>query len=280
MSPELRFDAYAPTLRGIELDEVIHALEHEMGVGARDGGQRRRYGQVVDLRIGADLVAWCGQDHANGTVYLEAKGDTTPEVVEVVRRYWPKHAVARSDVCADFDGEGVFDYLQEVARSAKPSSVWAGYVALSDKPEDGRTWAMGRRGGVAYARLYEAGKQPEKAHWCRPNAVRFEVESRPHYAAQKVAACTMSPAQVLGLTPWSWKVAQALLQREIERFTPEVRISTHERTTLYLARAFRRHLSEMVADLGDWECVGREFEEVWKEDDDLAAKVAQMRRAS
>lgn len=277
MSPEPRFDAYGPTLRGVDLDSVVRVMEREMGCGARLGGSRRRYGQVVDLVIGADLVAWVGFDRASETVYLEAKGETTPEVVSVIRGYWPKHSVARADACADWDGEGVFEYLQCLAREVKGEKVQAGYVALPDDPEKGRTWALGRRGGVAYARLYEAGKQKEKAHWCRPHAVRFEVEARPHYADDKVAASTMTPVQLLGITPWSRRVAAALLQREIDRFEAEVRVSTHDRTTVYLARAFRRHFTGMLDDLGSWECVGRELASVWSEDDELKAKLAELK---
>ena len=278
MTPEPRFDAYAPTLRGVSLESCVRVLESELGCAARSGGSRRRYGQVVDLKIGADLVAWVGHDHASGDLYLEAKGETTPEVVQAVRGHWPKHSAARLDVCGDWDGELMFDYLQEVAREVKGQKVRAGYVALPDDPSEGRTWAMGKRGGVAYARLYEAGKQKEKAHWCRPNAVRFELEARPHYARDKVAAATMTPAQVFGITPWSRRVAAALFQREIERFEAEVKISTHDRTTLYIARAFRRHFSEMLEDLGDWECVGRELASVWAGDDEFAAKVAASRK--
>jgi hypothetical protein len=54
------------------------------------------------------------------------------------------------------------------------------------------------------------------------------------------------------------------------RFAPPSLPVEFDRTTLYLARAFRRHLAVMNEDLGSWECVGREFEAVWAADD-LAA---------
>jgi len=81
---------------------------------------------------------------------------------------------------------------------------------------------------------------------------------------------------MFGLTPWSRRVAEALLQTQIDRFQAEVKISTHDKTTLYLARTFRRYWAEQKADLGQWECIGREFEAVWEEDDALAAKLKDL----
>ena len=280
MTPEPRFDAYAPTLRGVSFDQVVHTLSRETGGGLREGSTRRRYGVVADVMLGNKLAAWVGDDRGNGCVYVEAKGDTTPELVDIIRGYWPQHSVARADACADFDGEGVFDYLQELAREVKGDKVKAGYVALPDDPEEGRTWAIGRRGGVAYARLYEAGKQPDKAHWCRPHAVRFEVEARPHYAKDKAAAASMLPVEIFGIAPWCARVSSLLLGAEVPRFTPEVKASTHSKTTLYLARAFRRHWAEALADLGDWECIGRELEAIWREDDELTARMQRQKKVS
>ena len=277
MRAEPRFDAYAPTLRGVSFDQVVHTLSRETGAGLREGSTRRRYGVVADIMVGSRLAAWVGEDRGNGCVYVEAKGDTTPELVDVIRNRWPDHSVARADSCVDFDGEGVFDYLQELAREVKGDKVKAGYVALPDDPEEGRTWAIGRRGGVAYARLYEAGKQADKAHWCRPHAVRFEVEARPHYARDKQAAAKMSPLELFGLASWSARVASIILDTQVPRFAPAVHVSTHDKTTLYLARAFRRHFAELLEDLGDWECVGREIQAIWSEDDQQAERIAAAR---
>ena len=62
---------------------------------------------------------------------------------------------------------------------------------------------------------------------------------------------------------------------EVPRFAPPSTVPTFERTTLYLARAFRRHLGEMLDDFGSWECVGRELEAVWKADDQAKASGVQ-----
>ena len=277
MKAEARFDAYAASLRGVPFDEVVYELSRQTGGLAVSGHTRRRYGVVADINVGARMAAWVGEDQANGCIYVEAKGETTPEFVDVIRDRFPLHSVARADPCADFDGEGVFDYLLELAREVKGEKVRAGYVALPDDPSEGRTYAMGRRGGVAYARLYEAGKHPDKAHWCRPNAVRFEVEVRPHYARDKAAAARMQPLEFFGFAGWSKRVAEAILEAHVPRFAAEVKASTHDRTTLYLARAFRRHWDEMLSDFGDWECIGRELESVWREDDEMAATLALRR---
>ena len=43
---------------------------------------------------------------------------------------------------------------------------------------------------------------------------------------------------------------------------------TSAESKLALARAFRRHFEGMLAELGDWEGVGRELAEVWRRLDD------------
>jgi hypothetical protein len=142
--------------------------------------------------------------------------------------------------------------------------VKGGYVALPDDEQDGRTWAAGVRGGVGYIRVYEAGKHPDRVHLNRPHWTRIEGEIRPHYARDKVAAAKMQPLQVWGLTSWTHRVGEALTQCEIERFEPEVRRYSHDKTTRYIANTFRRHLAEMMADGLD---VGRTFQQVWDEED-------------
>ena len=160
--------------------------------------------------------------------------------------------------------------MQAIVRACKGPKVKGGYIALPDDSKDGRTWAAGTRGGVGYLRVYEAGKHPDRVHLGRPNWARAELEARPHYARDKLAAATMSPLDVWGLAKWTHQVGERLSCCQINRFEPQARQYSHDKTTLYIARTFRRHLEEMQRNGEDFM---RTCQDVW-EADDLALRGA------
>lgn len=260
----MRFDGYGATIRTDKPRAVIECLADTMGGLPGPGPHMRRYGPTTRVQVGERMAAWVGVDHANETVYVEAKGETTPAAVDALRSHFPGHSAPRLDVAEDFDQPGAFERLQALVRSRKGVKVKAGYVALPDQTEDGRTWAAGARGGVGYIRVYEAGKHPDRVHLARPNWSRIELEARPHYSRDKLAAAVMTPAQVWGLSAWTHSVGEALTECPIPRFEPEVRRYSFDKTTAYIARTFRRHLAEMLANGED---IARTFQAVWNEDD-------------
>lgn len=266
----MRWDAYAGNLSDRQIGEVAEVLSWALSGTVSRGRSVRRYGEVLRVELAGHCAVWVGRDSGNDLIYFEGKGETSPELVQAVRKHFPSHTVARADVCEDFDAAGAFEALQAVIRQHKGDRVRGGYVALPDDAAEGRTWAAGSRGGTAFMRLYEAGKMKERAHFNRPSWVRVEGEFRPHYAADKLAAASMAPLQMWGTSAWTHRVAEALCQVPIPRYEPERQSSTFDKTTLYLARTFRRHWEEMLSDLGDWECIGRELAAVWKADDDAA----------
>ncbi|KPA15088.1 Replication Protein, partial [Candidatus Magnetomorum sp. HK-1] len=123
------------------------------------------------FNVGPRLAVWMVIDPKPETdiVYIDAKGETTPKVVEAIRREFPGHSAPRLDVCEDYDEPGAFERLQAIVRACKGPKVKGGYIALPDDSKDGRTWAAGTRGGVGYLRVYEAGKHPDRVHLGRPN---------------------------------------------------------------------------------------------------------------
>lgn len=268
----MRFDGLAGTIRADRewgaWERVAQVLAHDLGGVITRGKAMRRYGQVLRVEHGGHCAVWVGHDPGNDTIYFEGKGESSPDLVASVRKRFPGHTVARADVCEDYDAEDAFERLQHLVRAQKGPRVKGAYVHLSDDTEDGRTWAAGARGGVSYVRLYEAGKMKERLHVGRPHWVRLELEARPHYAADKAAAAGMSPLELWGLSGWTQRVAEAFTQVEVPRYEADRAAPTHHRTKLYLARAFRRFWEECHADGQDWTCIGREFEEIWKADDD------------
>lgn len=265
----MRFDGYGATIRTSTPRVVAQCLSDALDTQPGQGPGLRRYGTTTGFHVGPRLAAWMGLDPLSGDIYVEAKGDTTPAVVKALRTAFVGHSTPRIDVCEDYDEPGAFEALQALVRARKGVKVKGGYVALPDDAQDGRTWAAGARGGVGYVRVYEAGKHPDRAHLARPNWSRIELEARPHYARDKLAASTMSPLEVWGLSAWTQKVGEALTQCPIPRFEPEVRKYTFDKTTAYIARTFRRHLAEMLANGED---LARTFQAVWDEDDEAARR--------
>lgn len=265
----MRFDAYAATIQEQEYAYVAETLAGSLGGIVCKGRPMRRYAMTVNIDVGCRSAAWVGLDAASGAVYVEGKGETSPALAKAIRAHFPGHSAPRVDVCEDYDERGAFDALQAVVRAAKGSRVKAGYVALPDDVEDGKTWAAGVRGGVGYLRLYEAGKHPDRIHLGRPDWARLELECRPHYARDKLAAARMSPLDVWGFTSWTHKVAEAVTTCPVSRFEPEVRKYSFDKTTRYLAITFRRHFHEMLANGED---IGRTVQAVWEEEDDLASR--------
>jgi hypothetical protein len=259
----VKFDAYAGNVRGHQFHEVVGVLEAQLQGTACRGKPMRRYGEVVRIEQAGHCAVWIGEDQRNECIYFEGKGESSPELAAAVRQHF-EHTVSRGDVAEDFDEPGAFEKLQAIVRAYKGERVKAGFVALPDDLADGRTWAAGRRGGVAYTRVYEAGKHPDRLHLGRPNWARAELEVRPHYARDKQAAASMTPAEFWGFAGWTKAVGEALMNVEVPRFEPARRDQSFDRTTEYICRAFGKHLREMLADLGDPVCVWREFEAVWQ----------------
>lgn len=260
----MRFDAYSATIRNREIRYVVDALAQSIGGCVEEGPRLRRYGETVRISLEGDSVGWVGLDQGNGTVFVEGKGVHSPRWAKSIRTLFPEHTVARADVAEDYDEEGAFDRLRHVVTVAKGPRVYSGYNKKPDDPSLGTTWEVSKRGSPAYLRLYEKGKQPQNVSLGRPNWVRVEGEFRPHLAMHKQLAARMEPLHFWGLTAWSSRVAEAVTTCPITRFEAPIRRYSNDKTTLYLARTFRRYFEEQ---LGCGIDVMRTFQEIWKEDD-------------
>jgi hypothetical protein len=266
----MRFDAYAGNM---SMDHKLgHAAElaaHVLGGQVTKGRPRRRYRDVAEVTVGDRTAAWFGIDTGNELLYFEGKGETTPEFVDIMRTHFAGHTAIRLDVCEDFDAPGAFERLVTLARDVKPQRVKSGFERLPDDAKDGRTWTAGARSSPGYFRAYEKGKQPLYVPLNRPNWTRAEWEMKPHYAADKAAAATMSPEQAIGLVPWTAAIAQVVLGVDIPKYDQIHRQYTDSQTKIYLARTFRRFWMEQLEEGRDWACIGREFEDIWAMDDSL-----------
>ena len=272
-----KFDAYCATVREIELPNLAEAIAYRAGGNLQTGSVLPRWGQTLQIVVGGRPCAWVGdhQSDSDRYCYIEAKGPMTPLLAESIREYFPVHNVARADVAEDFDGEGVYDKLVNIIRHFKGKRVF-GKTQLPDDLDDGRTYETGRRGNVSFMRTYEKGKTKEFKEMGRPNWVRTEAEVRPQYAIDKIAASTMTPHQMLGFSPWLKNVWEGLLLTELERFEPQIREQSHEKTQLFIARNYRRFLETCAEDGIDFM---RTCQEIWEADDAARAAWAAMREA-
>lgn len=262
----LRFDAYAATVRGETVNSCAHELAEATGAFLCKGRAGGRYDEVLNLDIEGRTAATVAHNSTSGLLLVEAKGHTTPSFVDALRGRFEDHACPRADVAADFDAPGAFDYLVEVIRQHKGSRVYGGFGKLPDDINLGKTYEAGIRGGVAYARAYEAGKHPDRLHFGRPSWARCEFEFRPHYSEDKRHAASMTPLEFCGLAPWSRRVASALIESDVPRYLGRLHVPpTMDRTGDYLARTFRGYFTEAFENGID---LKRSFEEIWEKEDE------------
>jgi hypothetical protein len=264
----LKFDAYAGNVTGSRPGEVAEMLAFGVKGRSDRGRPRGRYHDVFDVKDGAESVGWVAHDPQLDTAYFEVKGARTPEAVLTIRKHWGQaHTVSRMDSCEDYSAPGAFEKLVEVMDRHKDPRVQSDEIRPRDG-DRGRTIYFGRPSSRVYVRCYEAGKMKERLHFGRPDWARAEAQVRPGKAVEKRLAASVTALEAWGFGAWTQRAAEALSMVEVPRFAPDTTPPTFDGTTLYLARAFRRHFEEMLQDFGDWRCLGSELEAIWKADDE------------
>jgi DNA relaxase NicK len=264
----VKFDAYAGNIRGGRTEQVAELVSFGLKGRVERARPRGRYNDAFEVKDGADVAGWLAHDPQLDAVYFEFKGQRTPDAVASIRRHWAtSHTVSRADAAEDYDDPDAFDKLVAIMDRAKDPRVQSDMIAPRDG-DRGRTFYWGARTSANMVRVYEAGKMKDRLHYMRPHWARAEIQARPAKAAHKLAVASMTPIEVWGLGAWTQRAAEALCEVEVPRFVVPQVAPTFDGTTLYLARAFRRHLAQMLEDHGDWECVGRELQSVWALDDE------------
>lgn len=264
----MRFDAYAGNVSGASSEEV--ATMAAWGIAGRidRARPRGRYHDVFEVKDGARSVGFVGRDPVLDTAYFEFKGEATPGTSGAIRKHWgASHTVSRLDACEDYDESGVFDRLVGMVDAVKDPRVKSHEIRPRDG-DRGRTVYWGSTTSRVMVRVYEAGKMKDRLHYGKPDWARAEAQVRPGKAIEKRAAAQITPLEAWGFAAWSKRAAEALSLCEVPRFAAQSVPPHFDKTTLYLARNFRRHFEEMLSDLGDWECVGRTIQDVWRADDE------------
>lgn len=264
----MKFDAYAGNVWGGKFEQVAELIAHRTHTRLERARSRARYGAVLEVFDGAAPIGWVADDSGNQAAYFEFKGVRTPDVAAALQADLAPGAfnISRADVCEDFDEPGAHRRLVALVDATKGDSRVESLAMTPRNGDRGETIYWGSPKSAMRVRCYEKGKQAENLHLGRPNWARLEAQVRPSKSAQKALAATLKPLDLWGFAAWSKNVAEAITGLELARFAPPQEAPQFDRTTLYLARTFQRHLSEMLADFGSWECIGREFEAVWEQD--------------
>lgn len=262
----MRFDAYAATVPDAEYGQVVSVLETGLGGRVVSAKSRGRLDAIVNVEVMNRNACSIGVDRYSGSIFVEGKGETSPALSRLLRVHFPAHTVPRADVCEDYTGSGVFEQLQALIKRVKDPRVYSGYVALSDRQEDGRTWQCGRPMSSVMSRLYEKGKQPGFEH-LDPDTVRLEFQVRPQYSSDKVAAARMAPVGFLGYAGWAKRVGEAVLNVDIPRAEVASRSYSLDATMVHVLRAYRRRFEEVFEDGLDLRGMAADL---WAEDDRIA----------
>jgi hypothetical protein len=223
---------------------------------------------------GPQSIGWLADDTVNQTAYFEFKGLRTPDVVNVIRTQFDPdcHNVSRADVCEDYDQSGAYRRLINLIDACKGDARVRSEAIVPRDGDRGETTYWGSTSSALRIRCYEKGKQKENLHLDRPDWARVELQCRPSKSVHKTLAAALPPEQFWGYGGWTTRVGEALMQTELVRFAPPQEAPTFDRTFLYLAKTFRRFWTEALEDYGDWDCIGREFQAIWAEEDKKAKR--------
>jgi Replication initiation factor len=229
---------------------------------------------VLEVKDGAEAIGWVGQDAVLKSAYFEIKGACTPDVAQAIRKHYGdgRHNVSRCDVAEDYNEAGAFGRLVDLIDRTKGDDRVHSEAIVPRDGDRGQTVYWGARQSKALVRCYEKGKQEVNLHLNRPDWARVELQMRPAKSVEKQLAASLEPLAIWGMGRWTWNIAQELSGIELERFKAPQEPPEFDRTTRYLAETYRRHWEQLLEDFGDWECIGREMQAIWRRADEAKAK--------
>jgi len=234
----VRFDWYSATV-GAGPDEVLGVLA---GFGQLEPAKGlHSYERSMVVRQGSEVVArafWGGVNGDTDT-HVQASGEPTPDVVNVLRGEWPTHRVSRADSCRDYSDPEAWRRLSKLGLSvARDHGVKTSTAGDWIGKRDGRTLYVGSKKARLFARIYEKGKQ--LGALADPNLVRAEVQVRPQGREAKEDLCMIPPERVWWGSQWSADMAQRLGDPKLERIAlrPSRTTPNEDRTRYWLAAQY------------------------------------------
>jgi hypothetical protein len=257
------FDYARMSILGPPSEQVLLALEEGLAAVGRPvtrevGAAVKHYSNHVALtdRVGRVLsdVFWGGQ---NVRPNVEAKGQYAALVVPIIRATGWHHRPSRVDVKRDATAPGLFRTLHDLALSYKSERGLTLGSWLNHDPDKGDTLYLGGRTSQVMLRIYqpalkraqEEGRTGDDITADERDAVRVELEFKPHKQAAKLAAATLSPDQLWGVSTWSADFAGEVFAMNVQPINiSERRESDRNRALRFMASQYRAHLQSLFLD--------------------------------
>lgn len=230
-----------------------------------DGPGRFNYRYARTVTDGGDRVATILHGGSNGHPNVEASGDRSPALANLLRS-GGEHKVTRCDPKIDLYGDDLYSRLRAWSEGFA-DRFRIGHREIKDRdPAKGNTIYLGSRKSAVFCRIYEKGKA-DRLHYSDAESdmlsgwVRLELEVKPQ-KEMKLRAATMQPAEFFGISAWTMELAQ-----EVVGMSPDP-VPFHPRRMASDDRAYSFMLSQYGALLrrrcherfeGDREALAAEF---------------------
>jgi hypothetical protein len=200
-------------------------------------------------------VFWGG---ANVQPNVEAKGSYAPAVARLLREL-KEHKPSRADVKRDATAPLLFQRLRELALAYAERFGLAFQEVANHDPDKGDTVYLGSRKSQAMLRIYqpglkraqEEGRTGELISDDERNAVRIELEFKPQKPRAKIAAATLSPDELWGVSPWIAEFAGEVFAMNVQPISiAERRESNRNRALRFMAAQYQAHLASLLEECG------------------------------
>lgn len=250
-----RFDWYSGSFEPSKaISDLLGTLIDENPRACRP---RNGYEKALELRRDGCVVARVMSGSKYDWHYIEASGEDSVDVSNLLRTAKVPHTVSRADACTDVTAATAFADFETKLLAELPADVTRTQYAQTRNGETAATLYLGSRKSEAFARVYEKGKESPDTH--HADTVRLEVQARPHGANRKRWAATATPHEIMSLPGWS---SQLLGLVELDRLPPPPRtrrVSDLEGALTAMGQQYRRRVLELV------ELHEGDLEGVWEE---------------
>jgi hypothetical protein len=259
---ESAFDYYRATVCSsveLVLSDLCEHLDDGRGINRETGPAVRHYGQHVQLRNWkGDVLASIFWGGANIKPNVEAKGSCAPAVAGILRRLG-EHRPSRLDVKRDATAPALFATVRELALAYSQRLGLAFQELANHSPDKGDTVYLGSRQSQVMLRIYQPGlkRAQEEGRWGSQvspeerEAVRVELEFKPHKDRAKAAAAALAPDQLWGVSPWTAEFASEVFAMSVQPISiAERRESNRNRALRFMASQYQAHLADLLRECG------------------------------
>lgn len=242
----MRFDWYGATVPASP-SQLESVMLQELGGSFADEPAVKNYACGTRHSPSRARVRWGGH---NPHPFCEVSGPESPRVATMLRSRFPRHRIARADVCLDYREAGCFDELVAlVAPIADAAGVGRHYI----ESDTGRTLYRGSKKSDVRIRIYEKGifERSKGIEDAPADWVRLELTVRPR-KERKTICVTLSPAEMFGLSRWSGRVLE-VVDRQMVPFVPDPSLrqcSDDERALAFMLKQYSGTLQRLRADRG------------------------------